>query len=101
MRVELMSEILLEHNIKATDEQISCIVNDFCGFIEFETEMSMNSHVNTTQKQPEDVSELKQEIERLNRELAVFKQGIEKRLNKQDLYPTNIYAKNNEVCYDL
>jgi uncharacterized protein YwgA len=76
-------------------------VDDFCGFLEFECEISMNSHVNATQKQPEDVSKLKQEIERLNRELAVFKQGVEKRLNKQDLYPTNIYVKNNEVCYDL
>jgi hypothetical protein len=97
LRIEVIAEIFCDAGVEAAGEQIAKVVDDFCGFLEFECEISMNSHVNATQKQPEDVSKLKQEIERLNRELAIFKQGVGKRLNKQDLFPTNIYVKNNEV----
>ncbi len=65
IRVEVMSNILEEHNIILTKEQIESIVDDFSYHLDMEQEMESYSHISSYNEKCSDCEEMKLKIKRL------------------------------------
>lgn len=94
IRVEIMSEILSELGISATNEQIKQITENFSSHIEMENELSSYQHIGHKEECIK-CKRLESEIKQLERNIDIYRKSVMKRRNTDD-----VWIENGTVMYD-
>jgi len=85
IRIESLTEILETLGVKATDEQIAQIVDDFSLHIEMEGEMESYQHVGY--KEPcRTCEKLQHELNAVKKERDIYHSNVCKRRNTDDVW---------------
>lgn len=94
-RIECLSEILEEIGVKATDEQIKQIAEDYALHLEMESEMSSYQFVGGSQKCDE-CERLKKQVAQKENEITKYRNSVKKRRNASD-----VWLDGDDVIYKL
>lgn len=93
-RIECLSEILEEIGVKATDEQIKQIAEDYALHLEMESEISSYKHIGGAEKCIE-CERLKEQISQKENEISKYQNSVKKRRNA-----SSVWLDGNDVRYE-
>ena len=84
-RIECLSEILEEIGLKATDEQIKQIAEDYALHLEMESEISSYQFVGGSSK-CEKCERLEKQIKQKDSEITKYQNSVKKRRNAESVW---------------
>ena len=93
-RIECLAEILEEAGVKASDEQIKTIAEDYAFHLEMENEMSSYQHVGGNQE-CDKCKQLKRQVSEKENEILKYQNSVKKRRNA-----SNVWLDGNDVRYE-
>ena len=93
-RIECLTEILEEAGVKATDEQIKTIAEDFAFHLEMEREMSSYQHIGGSNECVR-CERLKKQVAEKENEVLKYQNSVKKRRNA-----SSVWLDGNDVKYE-
>ena len=93
-RIECLTEILEEAGVKATDEQIKTIAEDFALHLEMESEMNSYQHTGGS-NECDKCEQLKRQVAKKENEILKYQNSVKKRRNA-----SSVWLDGNDVRYE-
>lgn len=98
IRIEVMSNLLEDLQIKATPEQIEGLVKDFVLHMEMERELESYQHISHKDPECKKCKRLEGEIKDLSEQIDIYQEGVRRRRGATHVYVDKL---TRTVMYDL